>query len=466
MPVNINSNSNINSIFNGLQNAFSNIGFMFNVLFIFLYEYIAFLYAGDYSIMIRNIATKLSHKNVLYVKVFQAISLNNNLIDDVINAELIKFTDAAPYTYDDIDEDLLHCVCRHFYLTSYTNIIPMKSGMISLVYKMRTAEDEDVIIKMKRKNIDEKLDDAIEKLMFFINILSLIPQFNILDISNVVKKNIQLLRQQLNFDEEVKNTIEMAENYKRLKYIKVPTVYQEATIKFNDVIMMEYIEGIHISKLNDDDYNEFAKLVMKYGFASIINNSSTHGDLHAGNIIFIKNDDEGEVEEKTKTKTKPKYQLGLIDFGIVTRINERTTKTFLETVTRMFTDSGRVVAEIILDNIIEPTEVFKSIKLEHREKLYIEASKIIDETVHNSKDASQVKVYDFIKKFNQYINNNNLHRYGLYISDDFVKLQMALAMSQGVSLCLCKNDFIPFANTVLNEMFHIDLLQPLSESDE
>jgi len=90
--------------------------------------------------------------------------------------------------------------------------------------------------------------------------------------------------------------------------------------------------------------------------------------------------------------------------------------------------------------------------------LYAEASKIIEEAIHNSKDASQVKIYEFMKKFNEYLNGNNLRSYGLHVSDDFVKFQMALAMSQGVSLCLCKNDYMPFANKVLNELFHADLL--------
>jgi hypothetical protein len=382
---------------------------------------------------------------------FQAISLNNNLIDDTINAELIKYTDSAPYTYDDIDEDLLTTLRKHYYLTIDNDVVPMKSGMISLVYKMKSIDNEDLIVKIKRKNIDKKLEEAIEKLLFLIKILSFIPQFNMLNISNVVKQNLHLLNQQLDFNAEVKNTIEMAENCKNLKYIKIPMVHPEVTKEYPDVIMMEYIKGQHISSLNEEDYNEYAKLVMKYGFVSIINNSSTHGDLHAGNIIFIKN-------EKS-----PTHQLGLIDFGIVTRVNEKTTKMFLETVTTMFTEPGLVLAKTILDNTIEPKDTFQSIPIDHRDNLYIEASKIIEEVVHNSKNANQVKIYDFIKKFNNYLNNNNLRSYGLYISDDFVKLQLALAMSQGVSLHLCKNDFMPFANDVLNDLFHTNLLFSDSE---
>ena len=131
---------------------------------------------------------------------------------------------------------------------------------------------------------------------------------------------------------------------------------------------------------------------------------------------------------------------------------------FVEAAAGLFSKPGKELAELLLDNSIEPQEVFKGIHIEHRENLYTEAGKILDEAVHNAKDASQVKIYNFIKKFNEYLNGNDLRKHGLHVSDDIVKFQMALAMSQGVSLCLCKNDYMPFANKVLNELFHTDLI--------
>jgi len=431
---------------NNIKKIISNVVFIFDVASDFLYEYLCFLLKGDYCKFIRNVCRNLSKKNILYVKIFQAISLNNNLIDSTMNAELVKYTDSAPYTYDDIDEDLLREIQRKYYLTPYNDVIPINSGMISLVYKMRTVDNETVIVKMKRKDIDEKLDDAIQKLLFFVKLLSFIPQFNTLDIPNVIKKNINLLRQQLDFEEEVKNTIKMAKNCKNLNYIKIPTVHEYATKEYPSIIIMDFIKGCHISNLDENDYDEYAKLVLKYGFVSIINDSETHGDLHAGNIIFIKNEEE------------PIYQLGLIDFGIVTHVNKETTQHFLEIISSMFTETSKNLAEKVLNAFIEPRATFQTIPVECRNNLYTEASKVIEEAIHNSKEASQVKIYEFMKKFNEYLNGNNLRSYGLYVGDDFVKLQMALAMSQGVSLCLCKNDYMPFANKVLNELFHTELL--------
>lgn len=439
-------------MFNTIKKTISNVVFIIDVAAGFLYEYICFLINQNYCEFIHRVAKNLSQKNILYVKMFQAISLNNNLIDGAMNAELLKYTDSAPYDDSDIDTDLFNEIIKDYYLTPENDKIPINSGMISLVYKMRTIDNEVVVVKMKRKNIDEKLDDAIEKLLFFIKLLSFIPQFNTLDIPNVIKKNINLLRQQLDFGEEVKNTKEMAENCKNLKYIKIPKVHEYATKEYPSIIIMDYIKGVHISKLDENDYDEYAKLVLKYGFVSIINDSATHGDLHAGNIIFIKNEAE------------PIYQLGLIDFGIVTRVNKETTQHFLEIVSTMFTETSRNLAEKVLNAFIEPRDTFQRIPSDSKNILYAEASKIIEEALHNSKDASQVKIYEFMKKFNEYLNGNNLRECGLHVSDDFVKFQMALAMSQGVSLCLCKNDYMPFANKVLNELFHTNLL--FSDVDE
>ena len=47
---------------------------------------------------------------------------------------------------------------------------------------------------------------------------------------------------------------------------------------------------------------------------------------------------------------------------------------------------------------------------------------------------------------------------GLKPSDHFVKTQLALAMSHGVTLTLCKDDYINLTDQVLNEIFHTKFL--------
>jgi hypothetical protein len=61
------------------------------MLWIISVTYLHFLYDKNYPLFIQNITRRLASKNILYVKFFQAISLNNNLIDGAMNQELIKY---------------------------------------------------------------------------------------------------------------------------------------------------------------------------------------------------------------------------------------------------------------------------------------------------------------------------------------------------------------------------------------
>ena len=47
---------------------------------------------------------------------------------------------------------------------------------------------------------------------------------------------------------------------------------------------------------------------------------------------------------------------------------------------------------------------------------------------------------------------------GIKPSDDFIKTQLVLAMAHGVTLTLCKNDFITLMDKCLNELFKTQLL--------
>ena len=61
------------------------------MFYIMATEYGLYLINKDYSLFIDNITLKLASINILYVKLFQAIALNNNLIDDNINNKFWTF---------------------------------------------------------------------------------------------------------------------------------------------------------------------------------------------------------------------------------------------------------------------------------------------------------------------------------------------------------------------------------------
>lgn len=425
--------------------------FICNVFYITFSELFIYYFTNDYETFIDNFSKRLASINILYVKIFQAIALNNSLIDEKINNKLLQFTDNVPWRISDIRLDEL------IELTNDYNIIlpngyenPINSGMISLVYKgYKKDNNEEVIIKMKRNRIEEKLQNAIENLQTFIYLLSFIPLIKKYQISELINKNIDIIRYQTNFAEEIKNMIKMRNNCKNLKYVKIPDVYLEISDKYPNFIAMEYIDGLKINQIMEEDYEEYAKQILKFGFVSTILHGFSHGDLHSGNIIFIKD----------ANAEKYKYKIGVIDFGIMYELDEKFRQNMFDLLTKMFEIPARETALKIFNSIyFDPPGIFEQIPEQHKESILKFTSEIIEDAIHSSKKANQLQIYKFLNTLTSYLNKSEIANIGLKPSDNFIKSQLVLAMAHGITLKLCKENFVYFADKVINELFSTNLI--------
>jgi len=428
-----------------------NIFFLLNACWIILFELFLYGLFKNYDSFIDRLTHKLSSINILYVKIFQAFALNNALIDDKTNNKLLKFTDNAPWSSKDLDHSTLIKLEDDYNILFKDGFEPINSGMISLVFKgyKRTPNNEVVIVKIKRKDIETNLDDAIEKLLFFIYIMSFFPIVNKYHIPETVKKNISIIRQQTNFYTEIENMAKIKYNCRNLKYVKIPTADVEVTKKYPNVIFMEYINGMPVNKVLEEDYVAFAKQVLKFGLVTTLIHGVSHGDLHSGNVLFIKDEDD----------EKYKYKVGILDFGIIYEANPEFKQSLLEFASEMLTTPTVELAKKVLSSgLIEPLEIIQNLPKVHYDNIVKIVSEILFETIHKSKQANQLKIYHFLTTFHSYMSKNELLELGLKPSDHFIKTQLALAMSHGVTLTLCKDDYINLTDQVLNELFHTKFL--------
>ena len=434
--------------------------FLFQICSIFMVETIKYNLFG--TNIIKNIAYKLAKVNILCVKIFQAISLN---IDKSINDELIKYTDHVPYSfYEDIDFDTLIDITSQEGL--YIDIDkPLASGMISIVYKALLQKPEEnepqyKIIKIKRKHIEQKLDESIKNMEFLIKVftgcISLLSYFNPnlqvndFNIGGELHKNIDLIKEQLDFNKEVDNMKDMKELYKNNDYIKIPEVFENITKQYPNIILMEYIDGITVSNVEETDYEIYAKQVFTFSFSSLLIKGTIHGDLHPGNILFIKEKREND---------RPIYKLGIIDFGLVYKLDEQFKNKFAELFIDIYIKPVIEVApEVLICGIFEPIESINALPEKHKQHIIQLMAELIDETFHKSKRGDQVKIFDFMIQINDYFNKNNLKEYNIRISKNFLKVQMVMAMSQGIGILLCKERNIEMINQVIRELFHLDLI--------
>jgi predicted unusual protein kinase regulating ubiquinone biosynthesis (AarF/ABC1/UbiB family) len=433
--------------------------FFYNCWFVICVSWIVFdelcLYYAfkNYEKFIHNLTYRLSLKNILYVKIFQAFALNNNIIDERLHNSLLKFTDNVPWSSKDIDRAALISLEKEYNITILNDYMPINSGMISLVFKgLRKGGseiNETVIIKMKRNSIDEILEDGIQKLLFFVRLLSFIPIIKKSNISDIIHNNIHLINQQTDFTKEIQNIKMMKHNNKNLKYIKIPSVYEEVTDKFSNIIMMEYIKGETINSINPADYKEYSKQVIKFVLVSMLMSGQCHGDLHIGNILFIKDEND----------PKYKYKIGVLDFGLVYEIDKMKSTFYY-----IFANMSKITAEemaqqLLTSGLFEPVECISLLPKKNYDDILNMLTKFIDNTFHISKHFSQINIFNSLSELNDYIINNNLMVNGFDIRpcDDMIKFQVIFTMLYGVIFKLCGENYIEVTNKVMIDIFHIDV---------
>jgi len=56
---------------------------------------------------IKNSTKKLENLNIVYIKIFQSLCLNDDILCDEEKNYLLKYTDTVPYLFNDIDTNIL-----------------------------------------------------------------------------------------------------------------------------------------------------------------------------------------------------------------------------------------------------------------------------------------------------------------------------------------------------------------------
>ena len=303
-----------------------NIWFGIKVVWFIISAYCGYLFAKDQKKFMKDLCEALSRKNILYVKLFQSVALNAKFIDEDLHSELLKYTDNVYWEQSNIDWDMVFILESEHDICFDRGYKPINSGMISVVFNVLDKKTgERLALKMKRKNIKARLEQAIEEFRMLAYFASFVPMFKALQLEDIIKENIRTVKDQTDFGMEIRNLNEIRANCAHLNYVKIPKVRNEF-IKYPDIIMMEFIEGTTISGIDAEDREEFARLIIKFAYVNILIHGVMHADMHAGNILFIKND-KPEPNAKggvsLKERRTPKYQVGIIDFGILCKIDNK-----------------------------------------------------------------------------------------------------------------------------------------------
>jgi predicted unusual protein kinase regulating ubiquinone biosynthesis (AarF/ABC1/UbiB family) len=410
-----------------------------------------------YNEYIKQLALMFSRENIFFIKFFQAVCTTSHpLLTDDILQYLNTFTDNAPYSSSEIDVESLERLIKEHSIEIKRPFVPIKSGTISLIFEgtLKSGQgqgqgqgqmEESVIIKCKRVGIDDKIQDAIFNMNHLISFTRFVPHIKNLNVHDIYNENKQSIVDQLSFHKEVRN-IEMYYskwNKPGLDYIKIPKVYSEITRQNPNVIVMERIVGDTIYNICPEDKDRYAKLLAKFNFKSVFYDSVYHGDIHPGNIFFIKelkvksvdddnsddcdnsdnsDDNSDDCHDSNSDFKKYNYKLGVIDFGIVGKFSRDMQNTIFQLFKGLYEKNHNAVAHCIIDNLVEPKDVLTN---EKKDELIDIISKYSES--HFGKDTHRFLDAEDIIKINK-----SLYGFGVQFSKEFCKIELSFAISDSV----------------------------------
>ncbi|MEI0558587.1 ABC1 kinase family protein [Brachyspira intermedia] len=229
-----------------------------------------------------------------FIKLGQILSNRNDILPKDITTELSKLQNhVKPFDENTaksiIETELggkIEDIFESFELT------PKASASISQVHTAVLKNGEKVAIKVKRPNIEENILTDIEIIVWLSNIIEKYnEEFALMQPQKLIAAFKAQLIQELDFNFEKNNTLKFAKFFKNNKNIKIAKVYDEYSTK--NILTMEYIEGIKISDISEDDTRYDRKKLVSIGIDAVLEQifmlGFFHADPHPGNLMALEN---------------------------------------------------------------------------------------------------------------------------------------------------------------------------------
>jgi ubiquinone biosynthesis protein len=186
---------------------------------------------------------------------------------------------------------------------------PVASASIGQVHRARLLSGERVVVKVQHVGIERKVQEDLDVLAGLALLAEQFPEFaNYRPSSNVAEMG-RVLKRELDFGREERNLNQFAAMFKDDATICIPRPWTEYCT--SRVLTMEQIDGIsiaHPEKLlaAGIDTTAVAQRGAELYLEMIFTHGHFHADPHPGNIVVL-----------------PGNVIGLLDFGMVGRIDER-----------------------------------------------------------------------------------------------------------------------------------------------
>jgi ubiquinone biosynthesis protein len=247
-----------------------------------------------------------------FVKLGQLLSTRTDLLPESYIEEFVKLQDNVQQIPFEAVRGVVETELKMSLEQAYKefNHHALASASISQVHEAVLLSGEKVVVKVQRPEIEKIIDNDVSLLAVLAGLLEkYVPETRIVGPKTIVEEFFRTLSYEVDFVVEANNMSRMAQNMAAIPEIVIPKIYR--TLCTSKILTLEKLEGIRVNDLKALDAAGIdRKHVVGVGarafFRSVMIDGIFHGDLHGGNLFIL-----------------PGNKLGIIDFGIVGRLSQK-----------------------------------------------------------------------------------------------------------------------------------------------
>ncbi|MEF8873926.1 MAG: AarF/UbiB family protein [Candidatus Thermoplasmatota archaeon] len=276
-----------------------------------------------------------------FIKLGQFLGNRPDLIPPHFAKELQKLQDeAAPFSpvkAKEIIEEELGEDIENIFDEFYNE--PLAAASIGQVHEGKLKSGEEVVIKVQRPDIEERVQADLELIERFTRMLEdVYPESELYQPHEVTKEFKKMLEKELDYTTEARNAQRFYNAFEDDPTIKIPKVHWDYLTK--RVLILENIQGDSMRTLMDADYPQsFKEEIAEKLAQNMMRQFFLHGIFHAdpspGNIHFIEEEDGAA--------------LVLLDFGAIGMFTDEMRNKLIDIFIAMFENDIHSVKDILLD---------------------------------------------------------------------------------------------------------------------
>ncbi|MCG8450159.1 MAG: AarF/ABC1/UbiB kinase family protein [Pirellulales bacterium] len=245
-----------------------------------------------------------------FIKLGQIMSTRPDVVGGELADELEKLQTRVPADSSELVSEIIHEELGQSVDEVFAEFSsePIASASIGQVHHARLHTGEEVAVKVRHHDIQQQVRVDLDILTGLAQLAERLPELRPYRPRSTVAEFQRALRRELDFTRERRHLEQFYNAFEEEDQVKIPRVYPEFSTE--QVLVMEWLEGTPLTEpeaIRDRgvDLAAMTRRGAEMYLEMIFHHSLYHADPHPGNLLVM-----------------PDGAIGLLDFGMVVRIDE------------------------------------------------------------------------------------------------------------------------------------------------